>query len=107
MDSIPSLSWGRLSNLHEAEPPREPVERFNTSIQLGDLFNLTFLDISGNELSGSIPLSLGNLSKLEQLNLSWNNLTDPIPFALSNLSGLSRLWLHQNKLSGSIPTLVG
>ncbi|CAM9373900.1 unnamed protein product [Ectocarpus fasciculatus] len=43
--------------------------------ELGQLKNLTWLDLSNNELCGPIPPQLGNLWLLEHLNLSVNPLT--------------------------------
>ena len=38
--------------------------------ELGDLANLTGLELGDNQLTGSIPSQLGNLSNLE-LDLTW------------------------------------
>ena len=42
----------------------------NLPEELGQLINLTYLDLSDNNFSGSIPSSIGNLSNLEHLDLS-------------------------------------
>ena len=65
------------------------------------------LNLSENELSGSIPSELGNLSKLEWLVLSQNSLNGTIPSELSYLSKLSLLSVYSNQLSGSIPPELG
>ena len=65
------------------------------------------LNLSENELSGSIPPELGNLSKLEWLVLSQNSLNGTIPSELSNLSKLSLMSVFSNELSGSIPPELG
>jgi hypothetical protein len=74
---------------------------------VGDLSNLTELDLYMNQLTGPIPNSLGNLSNLRRLDLSSNNLTGPIPSELGNLSNLTELWLYWNALSGPIPPELG
>ena len=65
---------------------------------------VTELDLSENELNGTIPAALGNLTYLEALDLSKNQLKGNIPPELGNLAELEALILYQNQLSGSIPT---
>ncbi|KAI9344354.1 hypothetical protein BDR26DRAFT_857671 [Obelidium mucronatum] len=69
---------------------------------LGQLDQLTKLDLSENHLEGRIPASLGNLTKLTYLDLSHNELSGPIPSNLDNLKGLKYLRLNNNKLNGTL-----
>ena len=50
--------------------------------ELGDLFELTHLDLSSNSLTGDVPKGLGWLSHLQEIRLSGNTLTGCIPAAL-------------------------
>ena len=75
--------------------------------ELGSLSYLTELDLSGNQLSGSIPPELGSLSNLAHLGLSVNELSGSIPSELDSLSNLMGLYLNENELSGSIPSELG
>lgn len=72
-------------------------------IEIGFLSGLTGLNLSGNHIRGSIPEELGNLRSLEVLDLSRNDLSGPIPQCFLSLSGLSHLNLSYNDLSGAIP----
>ena len=74
---------------------------------LGDLTQLTRLQLGYNQLSGAIPESLGNLTQLTQLGLFENQLSGAIPESLGNLTQLTQLWLHANELSGAIPESLG
>jgi len=65
-----------------------------------DLNNLTYLDLSNNQLAGSIPVEIGDLSNLNELWLSNNQFIGDIPPELGDLSNLTNLRLHDNNLSG-------
>ena len=64
---------------------------------------VTRLDLSSNNLNGSIPSSLGNLTKLIGLFLDGNNLNGTIPSSLGSLTNLHWLYLQASHLSGTIP----
>ncbi|XP_062146061.1 receptor-like protein 56 [Alnus glutinosa] len=64
---------------------------------------MTVIDMSSNQLTGSIPFQMGELSQLRSLNLSNNFLTGPIPNSFQNLKDVESLDLSHNKLSGGIP----
>ncbi|XP_073261225.1 uncharacterized protein [Populus alba] len=75
---------------------------------LGNLSSLNRLDLSTNFLSGSIPPSLGNLtSSLQYLRLSRNFLSGSIPLSMGNLTKLKHMSLSSNKLSDQIPEELG
>lgn len=75
--------------------------------KLEDLTNLTFLKLSNNQLSGSIPTEIGNITGLQYLVLENNQLTGSIPPELGGLANLVSLALYTNQLTGSIPTELG
>lgn len=68
---------------------------------------VVYLDLSRQELSGTIAAELGSLTDLDTLWLHGNDLTGPIPRALGRLSKLRRLLLHENQLTGPIPSTLG
>ena len=68
---------------------------------------VTRLDISDNQLNGSIPAALGNLTNLQELHLYINELSGPIPAELGSLANLEILRLGGNQLSGAIPVDLG
>ena len=63
------------------------------------------LNLSNNNLSGSIPPQVGGLAALQVLDLSNNTLTGSIPTQVGDLTALIHLDLSANKLSDSIPDL--
>ncbi|XP_031101233.1 receptor-like protein EIX1 isoform X1 [Ipomoea triloba] len=72
-------------------------------LEMMSLCALNNLNLSRNNLSGTMPETIGNLSKIESLDLSMNALSGPIPQSLSSLNFLSYLNLSFNKLYGRIP----
>ena len=69
----------------------------------GNLTNLNVLRVSGNYLVvGRIPGSIGNLKKLTNLGMRDNSLTGPIPYMLCNCN-LSSILFQNNLLTGKIP----
>jgi hypothetical protein len=60
------------------------------------------LDLSHNNLTGTIPEWIGRLSNLRFLLLSYNNLEGEIPIQLSKLDQLTLIDLSHNHLSGNI-----
>ncbi|CAK7337914.1 unnamed protein product, partial [Dovyalis caffra] len=71
--------------------------------QVGQLKNLQYLELYGNNISGPIPSDLGNLTNLVSLDLYLNSFSGPIPNTLGRLTKLRFLRLNNNSLSGSIP----
>lgn len=70
--------------------------------------SLTGLDLSSNDLYGSIPSDINDIIKfMTTLDLSSNNFSGPIPLSLSNCSYLNVLKLDNNQLSGTIPLELG
>nr|XP_023881023.1 receptor-like protein EIX2 isoform X1 [Quercus suber]XP_023881024.1 receptor-like protein EIX2 isoform X2 [Quercus suber] len=67
------------------------------------LSELCFLNLSRNQLIGKIPEKIGIMKKLESIDLSQNHLSGEIPLSLSSLTFLSHLNLSYNNLSGKIP----
>ncbi|CAF2062393.1 BnaC06g26600D [Brassica napus] len=71
---------------------------------MGQNLGLFFgLDLSGNELSGEIPVELGGLMELYTLNFSHNKLSGRIPKNFSGMKNMESLDLSYNKLQGCIP----
>ncbi|KAK4405828.1 Polygalacturonase inhibitor [Sesamum angolense] len=88
------ISWTNISG---------PIPSF-----LGELKNLTFLDLSFNNFSGSMPPSLAQLRNLSGLRLDRNKLTGSIPESFGDLTpSLQYLYLSHNQLSGTVPRAWG
>ncbi|XP_075514230.1 receptor-like protein EIX2 [Primulina tabacum] len=64
------------------------------------------VDLSDNDLSGTIPTQITKLVKLMALNLSGNSLTGLIPDAIGDMEWLESFDLSKNRLSGEIPQSI-
>ena len=72
--------------------------------EISILSELCFLNLSRNQLIGNIPEKIGIMKKLESIDLSQNHLSGEIPLNLSSLTFLGHLNLSYNNLSGKIPS---
>jgi hypothetical protein len=70
------------------------------------LKNLKVLFLDKNLLSGQIPQVVEALNSIV-IDLSWNNLNGTIPVDFGKLNKLSGLSLSFNQLSGEIPESIG
>jgi len=96
---------------------------------LGDLENLTYLDLSWNGLEGAIPTEIGRLNNVQIINLAHNNITGALPTELGTINSngplassgcgmddpcplgvqlkLTDLSIHHNQITGPIPSQIG
>ncbi|MBT1699239.1 hypothetical protein KK083_20245 [Fulvivirgaceae bacterium PWU4] len=101
---------------------------FGVTVQSGDIFKVilsgnnltgkvpvaislmsqvTQIQLNANHLSGSLPSSLGSLSKLLWLRFDTNQLTGTVPASLGNLPMIQHLYFDGNALTGTIPPALG
>ncbi|KAL8146736.1 probably inactive leucine-rich repeat receptor-like protein kinase At5g48380 isoform X2 [Apium graveolens] len=71
---------------------------------IADCSSVTGVDLSSNELNGTIPSDISKIiGYVTNLDLSSNDLSGTIPTNLANCSYLNVLKLDKNQLSGQIP----
>ncbi|KAK1394257.1 hypothetical protein POM88_013313 [Heracleum sosnowskyi] len=73
------------------------------SLAVVEDMSLSFLDLSHNFLSGSLPDAWVYFKDLVFLNLGYNNFSGRIPMSLGNLVSLQTLILRKNSFSGELP----
>ncbi|MGK0317047.1 MAG: gliding motility-associated-like protein [Saprospiraceae bacterium] len=62
---------------------------------------------SGNDLTGSIPLSINQLTELTFFDIEGSNVTGPIPSTLPDLVNLRYFDISENNMTGPIPNNIG
>jgi len=92
---------GSVTRIEIADQFRAPDK---LKLNFSSLPNLVHLELSFNNLYGSIPLEIGTLSKLAYLDLSYNNLTGKLPLSLANLTHLVSFSISNNLIIGPIPS---
>ncbi|KAL4652621.1 hypothetical protein ACB092_01G245100 [Castanea dentata] len=107
--SLPFITPSSLSYINSSKSLTDLDLSFNpgiTSLIFPWLFNssnnLTSLNLSSNQLNGSIPNAFGNMSSLRPLLLNDNQLEGGIPKSLGDIRTLNILDLSGNNLSGQV-----
>ncbi|XP_026665861.2 probable inactive receptor kinase At5g10020 [Phoenix dactylifera] len=75
------------------------------SLVLPSYNHLESLDLSDNQLSGSLPPEIGSLQRLKLLDLGRNALSGELPSEIGELDGLEFLDLSVNHFKGRIPEM--
>ncbi|XP_027358878.1 receptor-like protein EIX1 [Abrus precatorius] len=98
---VGELSFGHLPDHLEAlDLSFNQLSGSMPSFDVGKLASLQELDLSNNQLNGTLPINIGQLSNLVRLSITSNKLNGVINEShLSNLSKLEYLQVSQNSLS--------
>ena len=80
--------------------------------QVGDLHNLTWIEMGFNSISGTLPRVIGNIQNLVILNFPFNQIEGTLPDTLGDLNTrtdaeLFDLILDRNAISGTLPAGLG
>ncbi|KAL6653288.1 hypothetical protein ACP70R_008866 [Stipagrostis hirtigluma subsp. patula] len=78
------------------------VGNFPTELPPG----LQQLQISVNNLTGTIPASLANITALKVISCAYNNFVGSIPDEFAKLQNMQQLYMGANQLSGRFPKAI-
>jgi hypothetical protein len=106
--SVPNLdecrSKVKFDTVHNAG---DAVIGFTIPSEIGLLTNLTYFDITSEQLNSTIPSEIGLLQQLTVLSFGSNHLTSTIPSEIGLLLQLTFLYFAYNLLTSTIPTEIG
>ena len=93
-------NWTNKAGWNETN---EPCSWYGVTCANG---NVSQLQLSNNQFSGTLPDSLGNLTKLKKLRLANNQLCGDVPSTLGSLANLNDCNLSNNYLSNPNDNLI-
>ncbi|KAI3423738.1 Protein kinase domain-containing protein [Psidium guajava] len=101
---IPDTTLGKLSKLQTLDLSNNNITGLPSDIW--SLGSLRSLNLSSNQISGSLSSNVGNFGSLEVIDVSGNNFSGEIPAAIGSLQSLQVLRLGGNRFQWSIPTSI-
>jgi len=110
----PSCAFGRITALTLRD--NNLTGSITNWTGIGDLHNLSWIDLSMNAISGSLPAEIGEVRNVEVINLAFNSLEGNLPTTLGQLNSqlnppgafaINELSLEHNQFSGPLPSELG
>jgi len=100
--TIPDNTIGKLGKLQSLDLSHNKITDLPSDFW--SLSTVKSLNLSSNQISGSLTNNIGNFGLLESIDLSSNNFSEEIPEAVSSLLSLRVLKLDQNRFAHNIPS---
>ncbi|QCD94834.1 LRR receptor-like serine/threonine-protein kinase FLS2 [Vigna unguiculata] len=95
-----------LTLLENLDLDENSFSSFTPLLFYNSFAHLKFLDLSSNNLQGTIPDDLGNVTSLVTLDLSYNQLEGPVPTSFGYLCNLRAIYFSHLKLNQRINEIV-
>lgn len=105
-----SCAFGRITALHLRD--NNLTGSITNWTGIGELHNMSWIDLAVNSISGTMPAEIGNINNIEVLNMAWNNLEGGLPNTLGYLNSngaynVNELSFEWNSLQGTLPSELG
>lgn len=102
-----AAAWGSLSTMDGLRQLDVSDNQLSGSIPDGPMLNtdMNYLDVSANKLSGDIPAKLGDLTDVSYLNMSRNTLSGGVK-NIAKMTDVTHLDLSSNRFTGPVPYSV-
>ena len=109
--STDGANWTNNSGWYQVDPfmnPSGPAFDCDLSTMYGIVLDaderVVGINLSNNNLTGSIPSEIGDLVNLTSLTLNGNNLDGSIPASFANLTNLTQFDISNNAMTGCYAT---
>ncbi|CAI7794452.1 unnamed protein product [Closterium sp. NIES-54] len=96
-----------LTTLHTINLGKNPGLQGSIPTSIGNLVQLTMLNMQGCNLTGPVPPSIGNLTQLVYFLMAQNQLSGPLPDQFGLLPNLFQIDIIDNQFNGTLPTFAG
>ncbi|XP_027333109.1 probable LRR receptor-like serine/threonine-protein kinase At2g24230 [Abrus precatorius] len=100
--TIPDNTIGKLSKLQSLDLSYNKITGLPSDFWC--LSSLKTLNLSSNQISGSLTNNIGNFGLLESIDLSSNDFSEEIPEAIGSLVSLRVLKLNHNRFAQNVPS---
>ncbi|KAL6602848.1 hypothetical protein ACP70R_043209 [Stipagrostis hirtigluma subsp. patula] len=104
--AYPAAEISELAELQQLTLADNPFAPAPVPREFAKLTNLTYLWLSGMNLTGEIPEEFSSLTELTLISMAANQLTGSIPAWVWKHEKLQYLYLFDNRLSGELPSDV-
>jgi Leucine-rich repeat (LRR) protein len=106
----PTCAFGRITALNLRD--NNLTGSITNWTGIGDLHNLSWVDLSVNAISGSLPAEIGQVQNVEVLNMAWNQLEGGLPTTIGALNSngyaqINELTFEFNRMEGTLPSELG
>lgn len=95
-----------MTLLHECYWNKKVKGKFMGVTECDENKKVTRIDLSENNLQGSLPTELGLLESLKTVNFDSNRITGKIPNSITALTNLTSFSVESNRLTGKIPSKI-
>ena len=100
------LVWNHINDIERTSHVFLSGVTCDTIVGSATYGRIRSIDISGRNLTGTLPSTIGNFQSVTSLNIAWNSLKGTIPSTISALTSLTGIYFFYNSLTGTIPSTI-
>ncbi|GKY96481.1 hypothetical protein MPSEU_000607500 [Mayamaea pseudoterrestris] len=114
-EGVPNPGWTRHDNWlsekgyctwYGVECKQREVDG-SSLLQYDDNADIITLELSSNQVMGTLPISFKALDNMSYLDLAYNKLAGTFPYQIARIFKMQHLLLNNNAMTGTLPTYMG